>query len=658
MLVENSCVSVVIAEGLGVSNNGIVVRLLLVVGVNANLNGVRSQSPSIILTVDNLTINANLVSGGDDALILNSLNLNYCEVSGTYNRGTRSCGLNLNVRVVSLSIGSDDRVLNKVTTVCRAGRTVNVQGNFLRAVPDGQLNNSVVAELGVDAVGNVTVSGRIRAAGRETAGLNCQSNNLVVVNNVLCSLRTCQVEVAQILSGVNLPLIVGATNVYEDRSIGSNNVTNTVQSYSLSIAVEVISSSGGNRGVILSAQVNLGVAGLQVVSVQNARRLVGVSRQNSAVLHLINGGSNFRTISLQQLNTGIAELSGALGSYSIVVEAGDLVVSNVVLAVYDQLVGVIYVVSGQSGIGEISCYCSVSRELVPVAVYTNLRIAGLECFDLALNGLSLGDDVLTLGGLISLNVLNQIASLDAVVYYAVIQILGAEASNANLGRSYGRNLAELGSGNVSLNDLVVVVGNELDSIVRVYLVVAGDVGSNISSRSNFVSSQRIADCSVNCLSLDGSIKVGNDYVIVRSLCSNIILLIVELDLASIGAGLQIALNDVVNLGVAGYIDTKDGVLSVRLVLGTSVAVLEQYGNFLANILVVEVSLELCSYSRNLRSAVGNSLVLTIDRAINSNLAILSGYDAAVALEGTDPLLQAMYFSPTVLLSVPSRVTLV
>lgn len=67
--VEDSCVSVVIAEGLGVSNNGIVVRLLLVVGVNANLNGVRSQSPSIILTVDNLTINANLVGGGDDALI-------------------------------------------------------------------------------------------------------------------------------------------------------------------------------------------------------------------------------------------------------------------------------------------------------------------------------------------------------------------------------------------------------------------------------------------------------------------------------------------------------------------------------------------------------------------------------------------------------------
>lgn len=180
--VEDSCVSVVIAEGLGVSNNGIVVRLLLVVGVNANLNGVRSQSPSIILTVDNLTINANLVGGGDDALILNSLNLNYCETSSTGSR------LNLNVRVVSLSIGSDDRVLNKVATVCRAGRTVNVQGNFLRAVPDGQLNNSVVAELGVDAVGNVTVSGRIRATGREAAGLNCQSYDLVVVNDVLCSM--------------------------------------------------------------------------------------------------------------------------------------------------------------------------------------------------------------------------------------------------------------------------------------------------------------------------------------------------------------------------------------------------------------------------------------------------------------------------------------
>ena len=86
----------------------------------------------------------------------------------------------------------------------------------------------------------------------------------------------------------------------------------------------------------------------------------------------------------------------------------------------------------------------------------------MNASDLASNGLSLGDDVLTLGGLISLNVLNQIASLDAVVYYAVIQILGAETLDANLGRSYGRNLAELGSGNVSLNDLVVVVGNELE----------------------------------------------------------------------------------------------------------------------------------------------------------------------------------------------------
>ena len=170
--VEDSCISVVIAEGLGVSNNGVVIRLLLVVGVNANLNGVRSGGPSGIYTVNNLAIGSNGIGGGDDALILNSLNLNYLEVSRTYRRGTGNCRLNLNVRVVCLSIGSDDRVLNKVATVCRAGRTVNVQGNFLRAVPDGQLNNSVVAELGVDAVGNVTVSGRVRTAGREAASLN------------------------------------------------------------------------------------------------------------------------------------------------------------------------------------------------------------------------------------------------------------------------------------------------------------------------------------------------------------------------------------------------------------------------------------------------------------------------------------------------------
>lgn len=479
--VEDSCVSVVIAEGLGVSNNGVVVRLLLVIGVNADLNGVRSQGPSSILTVDNLTINANLVGGGDDALILNGLNLNYCETGGTGSR------LNLNVRVVSLSIGSDDRVLNKVAAVCRAGRTINIQGYFLRAVPDGQLNNSVVAELGVDAVGNVTVSGRVRTAGREAAGLNSQSNDLVVINDVLNVGRSSQREVTQILSGVNLPLVVGGV-VYEDGSIRSYDLGSGVASngigYRLSIAIEGTRSDRSYRNVVLSTQVNLGVAGLQVVSEQLASCLGGVeratrSRQCSAVLQIVNGGSNFRTISLQQLNAGIAELGGTNGSNCIVVKARDLVVSNVVLAVYDQLVGVIYVVSGQCGIGEISCYCSVSRELVPVAVYTNLRIAGLECFDLALNGLSLGDDVLTLGGLISLNVLNQIASLDAVVYYAVIQILGAEALNANLGRSYGRNLAELGSGNVSLNDLVVVVSNELDSIVRVYLVVAGNVGSNL-----------------------------------------------------------------------------------------------------------------------------------------------------------------------------------
>ena len=461
--VEDSCVSVVIAEGLGVSNNGIVVRLLLVVGVNANLNGVRSGGPSGIYTVNNLAIGSNGIGGGDDALILNSLNLNYLEVSRTYRRGTGNCRLNLNVRVVSLSIGSDDRVLNKVATVCRAGRTVNVQGYFLRAVPDGQLNNSVVAELGVDAVGNVTVSGRVRTAGREAASLNCQSYDLVVVNdvlNVLCNQR----EVTQILSGVNLPLAVGGVE-YEDSSIrsynlGSGGARNGI-GYSLSIAVEGTRRNRSYIGVILSAQVNLGVVGLQVVSeqlasclgsIQNRRSTSG--RQCSAVLQLVNGGSNFGTISLQQLNAGIAELGSTNGSNCIVVKARDLVVSNVVLAVYDQFVGVIYVVSGQSGIGEISCYCSVSRELVPVAVYTNLRIAGLECFDLALNGLSLGDDVLTLGGLISLNVLNQIASLDAVVYYAVIQVLGAEALDANLGRSYGRNLAELGSGNVALTILL------------------------------------------------------------------------------------------------------------------------------------------------------------------------------------------------------------
>jgi len=520
VLVEDSCVSVVIAEGLGVSNNGIVVRLLLVVGVNADLNGVRSQGPSGIYAINNLTVSSNGIGGGDDALILNSLNLNYCEVSGTYNRGTRSCGLNLNIRVVSLSIGSDDRVLNKVATVCRAGRTVNVQGNFLRAVPDGQLNNSVVAELGVDAVGNVTVSGRIRAAGREAAGLNCQSYDLVVVNDVLCSLSSGQSKVAQILSGVNLPLIVGATNVYEDGSIGSNNVTNAIQGYSLSIAVEFIVSNGGNRSVVLSTQVNLGIAGLQVVSEQSTSRLSSIQnslaansggRQCSAVLQLVNGGSNFRTISLQQLNAGIAELGGTNGSNCIVVKARDLVVSNVVLAVYDQLVGVIYVVSGQSSVGKVGSNSSVSRELVPVAVYTNLRIAGLECFDLALNGLSLGDDVLTLGGLISLNVLNQIASLDAVVYYAVIQILGAETLDANLGRSYGRNLAELGSGNVSLNDLVVIVSNELDSVVRVYLVVAGDVGSNLSCGSTGTSS-------TDGISSSSGVKIGNDYIIIVGIC--------------------------------------------------------------------------------------------------------------------------------------------
>lgn len=403
--VEDSCISVVIAEGLGVSNNGVVIRLLLVVGVNANLNGVRSGGPSGIYTVNNLAIGSNGIGGGDDALILNSLNLNYLEVSRTYRRGTGNCRLNLNVRVVCLSIGSDDRVLNKVTTVCRAGRTVNVQGNFLRAIPDGQLNNSVVAELGVDAVGNVTVSGRVRTAGREAACLNCQSNNLVIINNVLnvlCSQR----EVTQILSSINLPLAVGGVE-YEDSSIrsydlGNSRATGNSIGYGLSIAVEGTRRNRSYIGVILSAQVNLGVVGLQVISeqlasclgsIQNRRSTSG--RQCSAVLQLVNGGSNFRTISLQQLNAGIAELGGTNGSNCIVVKARDLVVSNVVLAVYDQLVGVIYVVSGQSGIGEISCYCSVSRELVPVAVYTNLRIAGLECFDLALNGLSLGDDVLT-----------------------------------------------------------------------------------------------------------------------------------------------------------------------------------------------------------------------------------------------------------------------
>ena len=240
--VEDSCVSVVIAEGLGVSNNGIVVRLLLVVGVNANLNGVRSGGPSGIYTVNNLAIGSNGIGGGDDALILNSLNLNYLEVSRTYRRGTGNCRLNLNVRVVSLSIGSDDRVLNKVAAVCRAGRTINIQGYFLRAVPDGQLNNSVIAELGVDAVGNVTVSGRVRTAGREAASLNCQSYDLVVVNDVLNVGRSGQSKVTQILSGVNLPLAVGGV-VYEDSSIrsydlGNSGATRNSVGYSLSIAIE------------------------------------------------------------------------------------------------------------------------------------------------------------------------------------------------------------------------------------------------------------------------------------------------------------------------------------------------------------------------------------------------------------------------------------
>lgn len=66
--VEDSCISVVIAEGLGVSNNGVVIRLLLVVGVNANLNGVRSGGPSGIYTVNNLAIGSNGIGGGDDAL--------------------------------------------------------------------------------------------------------------------------------------------------------------------------------------------------------------------------------------------------------------------------------------------------------------------------------------------------------------------------------------------------------------------------------------------------------------------------------------------------------------------------------------------------------------------------------------------------------------
>ena len=78
------------------------------------------------------------------------------------------------------------------------------------------MNNSVVAELGVDAVGNVAVSGRVRTAGREAAGLNSQSNDLVVINDVLSSLRSGQSKVAQILSGVNLPLVVITANVYED----------------------------------------------------------------------------------------------------------------------------------------------------------------------------------------------------------------------------------------------------------------------------------------------------------------------------------------------------------------------------------------------------------------------------------------------------------
>ena len=190
--VEDSCVSVVIAEGLGVSNNGVVVRLLLIVGVNADLNGVRSGGPSGIYTINNLAVSSNGIGGGNDALILNGLNLNYCETSNASSR------LNLNVRVVCLSIGSDDRILNEVTTVSGARGTgsINVQGNFLRAVPDSQLGNSIIANLSGNAVGNVAVSSGVRTAGREAACLNCQSNDLVIINdvlNVLCSQR----EVAQ-----------------------------------------------------------------------------------------------------------------------------------------------------------------------------------------------------------------------------------------------------------------------------------------------------------------------------------------------------------------------------------------------------------------------------------------------------------------------------
>ena len=339
--------------------------------------------------------------------------------------------------------------------------------------------------------------------------------------------------------------------VYEYNSVACNDIGGGINLQRVIVAIEGVGFR--NAGVILCAQINLRVVGLQVVGKQLASRSIVCfhASQRSAVIQVALNGGDLSTVCLQHLQTLVAELLIADRNDRVIAEAADLVVSEVVVAVNKQLNLVVNILRSQLISGKVGRNSLVRAVLVPGAVDLNLIAISLVGLNGAgYSGVSLFDNVNSLcarSQVVGNGQLNQIANLSVCINFAILQFFGAVALNRDLVRGQRRDLAELGSGDVSSLNIACCIAGELDCIIGSNRIGAVLIEVGISGRTLLI---------IVYIQIDGSLSVVLD--------------IAELDGIRGIRILQVALGGVVNLSFAGVVNAVNGVLHVqtgRAVLG-------------------------------------------------------------------------------------------
>ena len=141
----------------------------------------------------------------------------------------------------------------------------------------------------------------------------------------------------------------------------------------------------------------------------------------------------------------------------------------------------------------------------------------------------------------------------------------------NLVGVYSGNASQLRLNNVSLYNIAVIVADELDGVRGHFLQIRQSFCQILSRLCSALVNLSTGVSAVVLVDVNKSAVSG----ISRGDASYVMILIVETNSTSVLLVLQVILGDVVNLGLAGYINAVDGVLLVRAVYGAAGSVLNR-----------------------------------------------------------------------------------